>query len=183
MSEVLLLIDIQNDYFPGGNAPLHEPMKAAQCASRLLDRFRELRKPVIHIQHISTRADATFFLPNTEGARIHPSVAPLDTEATVEKHFPNAFRETQLLACLREKKIASLAIAGMMTHMCVDTTVRAAADHGFECKLAADACATKALQFQGKSVTAPDVQAAFLASLAGAFARVDTTDNILAKLT
>jgi nicotinamidase-related amidase len=146
----------------------------------LLRAFRERGAPVFHIQHVSTRPGATFFLPDTEGVKIHESVAPLASERVITKHFPNSFRGTQLAELLRASKVERLAIAGMMTHMCIDATTRAAADLGFECQLAHDACATRDLAFGGSKVAAKDVHTAFLASLNGAFAKVLAAREIAA---
>jgi nicotinamidase-related amidase len=179
MTQALLLIDIQNDYFPGGAMELAESPAAAREAAKLLQAFRKRALPVIHIQHVSARPGATFFLPGTAGAQIHESVAPLGGEALFQKQYPNSFRETGLLDHLHERQITQLVIAGMMTHMCVDTTVRAAADLGFQCVLARDACATKALSFNGAIVAADSVQTAFLAALNGLFAKVLGVDEIL----
>jgi len=68
----------------------------------------------------------------------------------------------------------------MMTHMCVDTTVRAAADLGFACSLAQDGCATRALQSGAERVEADQVQSAFLAALNGAFASVKQARDLCA---
>jgi len=106
----------------------------------------------------------------------------MDNETVFQKHFPNAFRDTPLLDHLRQHGITRLVIAGMMTHMCVDTTVRAACDLGFQCILAHDACATRSLMFSGKAVTAEQVQAAFLASLNGTFATIQSAAEICATL-
>ncbi|HEY5133907.1 MAG TPA: isochorismatase family protein, partial [Candidatus Krumholzibacteriaceae bacterium] len=135
-----------------------------------------------HIQHVSIRPGATFFLPDTDGVKIHENVRPLANEPVFQKHYPNAFRDTSLLAHLRGADALRLVICGMMTHMCVDATVRAAFDHGFECMVAGDACATKALVHEGRTVAAPDVHAAFLAALSGTYATVLTTANIIAQL-
>jgi nicotinamidase-related amidase len=177
--EALLLIDIQNDYFPGGKMSLHEPDAASKNAAAILSEFRRHGKKVIHVQHIATRADATFFLPNTVGADIHPSVAPQPQETVVIKHFPNSFRDTTLLDALQRSDVDSLVVVGMMTHMCVDTTVRAAADLGFRCTLVEDACATKALEFAGRRVSAEQVQLAYLAALDGSFANVVSSQSVL----
>jgi nicotinamidase-related amidase len=107
-------------------------------------------------------------------------VAPLASERVITKHFPNSFRGTQLAELLRASKVERLAIAGMMTHMCIDATTRAAADLGFECQLAHDACATRDLAFGGSKVAAKDVHTAFLASLNGAFAKVLAAREIAA---
>jgi nicotinamidase-related amidase len=130
------------------------------------------------MQHVSVRPGATFFLPDTEGVKIHASVAPVAGETVIEKRFPNSFRETPLLDHLRKNGIDKLAIAGMMTHMCIDTTTRAAADQGFACTLAHDACATRDLAFGGTKVAAGDVHNAFLAALSGPFAKVVAAKDI-----
>jgi len=178
MTTALLIVDIQNDYFPGGRMELVGSPEAAARAAQLLARFRDKRVPVIHVQHVSLRPGSTFFLPGTDGAKIHERVAPIAGETVIEKHFPNAFRETPLLEHLRKHGIDKLAIAGMMTHMCIDTTTRAAADLGFECRLAHDACATRDLAFGDTKVVARDVHNAFLAALNGAFAKVVAAKDI-----
>jgi len=172
MSDALLLIDIQNDYFPGGRMELVGAEQAGQAASRVLARFRAAGLPVVHIRHESVRPGSTFFLPGTEGASIHPCVAPLPGEAVILKHYPNSFRETALLETLRGLAATRLTVCGMMTHMCVDTTVRAAFDLGFECQLVADACATRDLAFDGRAAAAAEVQVAFMAALGSVFAQV-----------
>lgn len=180
--KALLLIDIQNDYFPGGKMELVNSEAAALKAGLLLDAFRNRHLPIIHIQHISTRPTATFFLPHTEGVKIHKSVAPLEGEMVIQKHYPNSFRETKLLDYLKDKGVTDLVTAGMMTQMCVDTTVRAASDLGFACRLAHDACATRDLAFAKKSVAAADVQTAFMAALNGFFAEVLDAETICDEL-
>ena len=182
MAPTLLLIDLQNDYFPGGAMELAGAAQAVLQARALLAAFRARAWPVVHIQHIAQRAGATFFLPGTPGANIHDAVAPGAAEAVITKHFPNSFRETTLLERLRAAEASKLVVAGMMTHMCVDTTVRAACDLGFECRLAHDACATRSLQFDGLTVEAAQVQRPYLAALDGSFATVQSTQTLIAGL-
>ena len=180
MTHALLVIDIQNDYFAGGRMPLDGAAAAAANAARLLAAWRDSGRPVFHVQHISVRPGASFFLPDTDGVRIHAAVAPGAGEAVIRKHFPNAFRATALEQMLRAQGVTHLTIAGMMTHMCVDATTRAAADLGFESTLAHDACATRALGFGGVAVPAAQVHASFVAALDGAYARARATDSIIA---
>lgn len=182
MAKALLIIDIQNDYFPGGIMENVGATQAGNRAKELLSAFRHKALPVIHIQHIAARPGATFFLPGTEGADIHESVLPLAGEPVFQKNFPNAFRKTPLLEHLQANAIDSLVIAGMMTHMCIDTTTRAATDLGFSCALAHDACATRALSFGGTTVPAESVQTTFLAALNGLFAKVQSTRELCAGL-
>ncbi|MDO9632770.1 MAG: cysteine hydrolase family protein [Humidesulfovibrio sp.] len=172
VSDVLVLIDIQNDYFPGGSMELDGAEAAGQAAAGLLARYRAAGLPVLHVRHENLRPGATFFLPSTKGADIHASNAPLPGEAVILKHYPNSFRETNLLELLRDLSATRLTVCGMMTHMCVDTSVRAAFDLGFSVRLAADACATRGLSFAGRSVAAADVQTAYLAALGAVFAQV-----------
>jgi nicotinamidase-related amidase len=182
MKQALLLVDIQNDYFPGGAMELIGSPEAGRQAGKLLQHFRRCGLPVIHIQHVATRQGATFFLPDTPGVAIHASVAPLPDEPMLVKHFPNSFRETLLYDLLQQREIDQLVIAGMMTHMCIDTTTRAAFDLGLQCRLAHDACATRDLSFGGVEVPARQVQAAYLAALDELFAQVLSVDAICAAV-
>ena len=183
MERALVLIDIQNDYFPGGRNELAAPEQAAECAARVLASFRQNGWPVCHIQHVSTRSTATFFLPGTPGAEIYGAVAPQGGEAVFVKHAPNAFFKTGLLQALCERRIKDIVVCGMMSHMCVDTSVRAARDHGLQVTLLHDACATKDLVWKGKTIPARDVHAAYMAALDGSFARVLSTEEFLQELT
>ena len=179
MKTSLLLIDIQNDYFDGGTMTLVNADKAREKAKLILEKFRKLGLPVIHIRHIATKPDATFFLPDTYGSEIHKNVLPIENEKVIIKHYPNSFRETGLLESLKETEITGLVICGMMTHMCVDATVRAAKDFGFNCTLVGDACATKELEINGEKVKAADVHNAFLAALKSTYATIISTNNYL----
>lgn len=182
MSTALVVIDIQNDYFPGGAMQLADSVEAGEQARKLIAAFRHKALPVIHVQHLSTRPGATFFVSGTKGVEIHPCVSPREGETIIQKNFPNSFRDTPLLQHLRDNKITRLVVAGMMTQMCIDSTVRAAADLGFECLLAHDACATKSLSFGGEAVPAASVQTAFLAALNGLFAKVQSVDELCGAL-
>src|SRR5688572_26820180 len=124
MTTALVLIDIQNDYFPNGRMPLERSTEACLKAQEALRVFREKHLPIIHIQHISTRPDAIHFLPCTKGVEFHSDVHPLKNETIIKKHYPNSFRDTTLQAYLTKNKINHLVVVGMMTHMCIDATVR-----------------------------------------------------------
>jgi nicotinamidase-related amidase len=178
----LILVDIQNDYFPGGKMSLEGIEVAAANAARLLGRFREKGLPVFHLRHLSIRPGVTFFLPETPGSEIHPSVAPREDEAVIVKHFPNSFRETSLLDQLQKAGAVSLAVCGAMSHMCIDATVRAAGDLGFRCVVAEDACATCALAFGQETIPAAKVHAAFMAALSAAYAEVLATEALISKI-
>ena len=178
MARGLVIVDIQKDYFPGGAHPLESPEAAAASAARLLAGFRAAGDPVFHVRHIWDEEEATFMRPGTEGVEIHESVAPLDGETVVSKEHPNSFRDTELESELRKAGVDELVVCGMMTSMCVDATVRAAVDLGFDTTVAHDACATCDLDFGGTSIPAASVHAAFLAALADGYAAVVSTDDI-----
>lgn len=179
MRRALILVDIQNDYFTGGKMELVAMESAAENAAVLLGEARRNNDAVYHVQHLSVNPGATFFLPGTDGAATHRSVAPEEDEVVIQKNYPNSFRETPLLDALRNHDTNQLTICGAMSHMCVDATVRAAADYGFECTVAEDACATRDLEFQGRQVDARQVHDAFMAALGAAYARVDSTEKLV----
>jgi nicotinamidase-related amidase len=178
-SRTLLIIDIQRDYFPGGAYPLVEPEAAAESARRVLDRFRESGDPVIHMKHVWDAPEAEFMRPGTEGVEIHPAVAPAEGELVLEKASPNSFLDTGLEDELRERGTEDLVVAGMMSSMCVDATVRAAADLGFSPTVVHDACAAPDLDFNGVEVPGAAVHAAFMAALADSYAELASATDLL----
>jgi len=182
MKTALLIIDIQKEYFPGGRRELVRPMEAAEKAYTLLQCFREHGGYHVHIQHVSRAPGATAFLPGDRMTDIHDAVAHFEDEPIVQKHFPNSFRETILLEMLRAWDIQRVVICGMMTHMCVEATARAAVDLGFQVIIAEDACATKDLQFDGTVIPAEHVHKAFLAAFKSSYGQVMKTEQVIAHL-
>ena len=181
LKTALLIIDIQNDYFPGGKHPLVNPLEAAQKAYMILQCFREQGGYHVHIQHISKKPDATFFISGDRGTDIHDSVAHFEGEPIVYKHEPNSFLNTDLFELLRGWEIKRVVITGMMTHLCVDATARAASDLGFQVIVAEDACATRDLNYRDTTIPAEYVHKAFLAALK-AYGKVMKADEIIALL-
>jgi nicotinamidase-related amidase len=181
VNTALILVDIQNDYFPKGRMELRNPLEASKEAQKLLAYFRETNQPVFHIQHVSSGPNATFFLPGTEGVHIHEHVRPLIDETVIVKHYPNSFRETPLLDQMKKKHIERLVICGMMTHMCIDATTRAAFDFGFSCVVIHDACATRDLLFKNASIPSAYVHSTILAALNGTYAEVLGADEYLLR--
>jgi nicotinamidase-related amidase len=172
MAKVLLLIDIQNEYFPGGKMELVGTQHLSQNAGRLLQLCRKQGIPAIHIQHISTRSNAPAFHPGSAGVNIHASVAPVAGEPVLQKNYANSFRQTRLHETLQAMNATELIICGAMSHMCIDTTVRAAFDLGYKCTVVQDACATRDLEFNGQRIEAEKVHAAFMAALGYIFAEI-----------
>lgn len=179
MAPALILVDIQLDYFPGGRMEVAGAVAAGKAAKRLLDVFRQKSLPVVHVQHIAARAGATFLLPNTEGIVIHEDVQPVPGETVVTKHFPNSFRNTDLDKFFEARGIKEIVICGMMSHMCIDATVRAAFDKGYTCLIAHDACATKNLAFDGADIPASHVHGSYMAALGAVYAKVSSAEEII----
>ncbi len=179
MSDALVIIDMQNDYFPGGNMEVINSENAAQRAQLLLNKFRTDHKVIIHIRHVSTRAGATFLLPATQGIEIHERVSPEKGEKIFSKNYPNSFRNTNLEKYLHDNGVKRVIFCGMMSHMCIDATVRTAFDKGFRCIVAEDACATKDLSFAGMTIPGHQVHASFMAALSAVYAKVLNTSEIL----
>lgn len=167
----LIIIDIQNFYFPGGTLPLFEPEKAAHNAQKLLNHFRKNGQPIIHVRHTVS-----------SGAEIHDLVAPIKGEKVISKDKANAFVHTDLLEYLQENKIENLILCGMQTHMCLEAATRAASDYGFNCTVVEDACTTRDLSYGEITVKAKDVHYATLSSLNISYATIKTTQQFLNEL-
>lgn len=172
MKTALVLVDIQNDYFPGGANALWRQEEAAGKARSVLELFRGRGLPVVHVRHVNVRAGATFFLPGTAGAEIHESVQPVGGEAVVVKNYPDSFLKTTLQETLEGLGAERLVVCGMMSHMCIDTTVRSAAARGYGVIVPHDACTTRDLSWDGEMLSAEAVHKAFMAGLNGAFAQM-----------
>lgn len=178
----LLLIDIQNDYFPsfdGSKMPLPNMDAATANAADLLSASREAGVKVIHVKHVMTSDAAPFFHPGTKGAELHDSVAPTVEESIIEKARPNSFVGTALEQLLREDQIERLFICGAMSQMCVDATVRAAVDLGFKVTVADDACAAADITYRSVNVSAAMVHASIMAPLASSYAEVRPTSAVI----
>ena len=179
MSKALIIIDIQNDYFEDGAMELVGSLEASVNAKLVLTKFRDEDLPIVHIQHLSMAPGSTFFLPETKGQEIHENVQPLAGEKVITKYYPNSFRETELLDYLRSQHVIELVFVGMMTHMCIDATVRAAKDLEFDCTVIGDACASRDLEINGKVVKAADAHNAFLSALSFFYAHVKSTQDFI----
>jgi nicotinamidase-related amidase len=167
--KALLIIDIQDFYFPGGKSALVEPEKAAANAALLLTDFRKKNMKVIHVRH------------NSEpGGKINDIVKPLPSEKIISKDAVNSFLGTDLLEFLKANKTDTLVICGMQTHMCVEAATRAASDYGFKCILIHDACATKDLKFGDYTIKAADVHYSTLSTLKS-YAVVQSSAEYLKK--
>lgn len=175
----LLIIDLQNDYFPGGKWTLSGIDAAADNAAKVLDAARKAGDLVVHIRHEFPTANAPFFAPGSPGAEIHGKVKPLPNETVILKHQINSFRDTGLKAVLDQHGITDVVICGAMSHMCVDAATRASNDLGYACTVVHDACASRDLEFNGVTVPAAQAHAAFMSALQFGYAKSVSTEQHL----
>lgn len=182
MKTALVLVDIQKDFFPGGKKELTGSEEASSNASKLLSAARKNNMKVIHVKHLSKDSSLSFCQPDSIGSEIHPSVEPLDGEEVLIKNSSNAFKGTDFDEVLYSNDISKLIFCGMMSHLSIDSTVRAAKDYGYECVLAYDACAASDLKFGETQIPASAVNASFAASLHESFAEICETESLLKSI-
>lgn len=175
----LIVIDIQNDYFPAGKYPLAGIEEAAGKAAQVLAAARDAGDFVVHVRHEFAGDNAPFFEAGSEGAQIHPSVNNRADEPVVLKNNINAFRDTNLKYLLDDAGVEDVVIVGNMSHVCIDAATRAAADFGYRVSLIHDACATRDVEFNGVQVPAEKVHASYMAALGFAYANVQSTEDFL----
>lgn len=156
IKSALLIIDIQNFYFPGDGPGLVNVEQASLNAGEILKIFREKDQLIVHVRHKTNK-----------GFEIHKNVEPVPDEKVITKEEVNSFNGTDLLEYLKSNNINRLIIIGMQTHMCLEAAVRSAYDFGFECVVIEDACATRDVKFMDKIVKAEDVHASTLATITG----------------
>lgn len=173
----VVVIDIQNDYFPNGKYELTGIEEAAANASKVIEAARAKGERIIHVQHIFPSQDAPFFTPGSNGIEINAVVAPHEGETVIVKNFPNPFLKTDLKGILDADGIEEVVVVGAMSHMCIDATVRAASDYGYKTTVVQDACATRDLEFGGVTVPAEAVHSTMMSALGFAYATIIDTAN------
>jgi len=145
MSKALLVIDLQNDYFPGGAFPLWNAEATLANVEMAIGKAREAQVPVILIQHLADPAKglAPFFNQGTQGAELHSRIQAAAPDApVVVKACADAFHQTSLKAVLQELGITELLVAGMMTQNCVTHTALSKTAERYEVTILPDCCTT-----------------------------------------
>ena len=175
----LLIIDVQQGLDNPAYGARNNPQAESQMA-RLLAVWRERAWPVLHVRHDSVEPNSPL-RPELPGNAIKAEVLPNDGEPLFTKNVNSAFVGTQLEAYLREQGIEQLVIVGLTTDHCVSTSVRMAANLGFDVTLVSDATATfERTGPDGTHFTAEQMHGVNLASLNGEFCRVLDTEAVLA---
>lgn len=177
MKQALIIIDVQNDYFPGGNFELKNTTNTVNNIKKVLNYFRNNSYPVIHIQHIAPE-NAPFFAKGSNGTEIYSEVSPIDKEYIVQKNYPNSFFKTELKNILDKENINDIVVCGMMSHMCVDSTAKGGFELGFNCTIIEDCCTTRDLEHNNMVITWDNVHNSFMSALSR-FGKVIKTEDFL----
>jgi len=175
----LVLIDFQKEYY-SGNVPLPEGEAAAANAARLAQWADRAGVQVVHVHHVAPSPKAALFTPGSDRIEPHRQLAPRAAHRRVTKTLPSSFVGTELHDFLKGKGIDTLILAGLMTHMCVDSTTRDAVSLGYKAIVAGDACATRDLPDRGTGAPVPhaEIHRASLTALADRFADVLTVAEV-----
>lgn len=180
-TQALIVVDIQNEYFPQGKFPLVGIDEAAANAALIIESARKKGHTVIHVRHEMPSNDAPIFTPNSDGVAINEMVRPAEGEAVIVKHYPNSFRETALKEVLDKHGIQEVTVIGAMSHMCIDATVRASVDFGYKTTTVHDACATRDLEFGETKIPASQVHATIMAAIEFMYGEVIDTKTWIAR--
>jgi len=145
MTKALLVIDLQNDYFPGGKFPLWNTDVVLGNIERAIAKAKARGIPVVHIQHIanSKMGIAPFFNAGTAGADIHPRIlAAAPGAPVVVKEYADSFEKTTLEETLAKLGVTELLVCGMMTQNCVTHTAISKAAEKYRVTILPDCCTT-----------------------------------------
>lgn len=175
---VLLVIDLQQAIDAPYWGPRNNPQAEANIAT-LLRHWRKTGRPLCHIRHDSTEPQSAY-RPGQPGHDFKPEAMPLPGETVIAKSAHSAFVGTDLEQRLRESGQTALVVCGVLTNNSVDATVRHAADLGFHVHLVRDACwAVEKTLADGRVIAAELVHELSLANLAGEYAAIVTTTELL----
>jgi nicotinamidase-related amidase len=182
MKRAVLVIDVQNEYFAGGQLPITHPHNHLDNILRVMDSATASGVPVVVVQHTFTQPELLFFKRGTLGWELHPEVASRPRDHWVEKRLPGSFTRTGLEQWLRQRGLDTVTIAGYMTHMCCDTTARQAAHRGLKVEFLSDATGTLPVKNAAGEVDAEEMHRAILCAQQMMISEVLDTERWLARL-
>lgn len=179
----LLVVDMQMEMANATKAgrPRANP-QAEELTAALLSAFRGAGLPVCHVMHDDPRPSHRF-RKDKPGGQPMPCAVPADGEPVFWKTGSSGFAGTGLSDHLKETGIKQLVIIGGVAAFCVNSTVRSAADLGFEVLVPEDALIGFAMPARnGGDLDAGMVLEVTLSSLAAGFATVLPAADVLAQV-
>ncbi|MEN3372440.1 cysteine hydrolase family protein [Dechloromonas sp. ZS-1] len=141
----LIVIDIQNDYFPDGKFPLWQPEPVLARIEQAIAQARRQGVAVIFVQHVAdaSKGPAPFFNPGTPGVALHARLLQAAPDAPIViKRFADSFLGTDLEAQLAARGIEELLVCGMMTQNCVTHTAISKSAEKYRVSVLSDCCTT-----------------------------------------
>ncbi|WP_311221390.1 MULTISPECIES: cysteine hydrolase family protein [unclassified Acidovorax] len=179
----LVVIDVQNEYFAGGNLPIEFPPVADTLPNilRAMDAAQAAKVPVVVVQHTAP-SGAPVFDKATERWQLHPEVARRPADHRIEKQLASVFAGTDLAEWLAARNIDTLTVVGYMTHNCDASTIFEAAHRGLEVEFLSDASGALPYANAAGRITAEEIHRVFSVVFHSNFAAVAPTSDWLAAL-
>ena len=173
----LLVIDIQQAAFDGIRCPpIDSPDRLVRNACTLIDAARAGGHPVVFVQHCEEPGQP--FEEGSEHWQLHEALAPTPGEQTLKKYASSSFEGTDLDAKLKATGVEELVLCGLQSEFCVSNTARSALQLGYVVRIAQDGHAT----WPSDGKTAAQIETEVNSQLAGAGARLATTDGLSVAL-
>lgn len=178
----LVLVDFQEELLRG-RIRVDGGERAIANARVLLAWARRSGIHVVHVRNVVPRADSPLFAPGSPLLAFARDLEPAPGEAVVTKPMAGGFSRSDLDAALRGMGVETLVVAGIMTHLAVDTTAREGTVLGYRVVVAGDASATRPLPsaVDDGVIDAATLHRVALASLADRFAEVAPSAAIAAR--
>ena len=170
----LIVIDVQNEYFPGGAWALPDANRTLPNILRLIEQARERGEAVVFVQHVAPE-NSPVFARGKPGCALRPELSVRPEDKQIEKAHPSCFQGTGLAEWLAEHDITALDICGYQTQMCCDATTRDAYARGYTLRLFSDAVCARDLEWEGQTIPHDVVHRTHLATLSR-FATVIKSD-------
>ncbi|MDA8446090.1 cysteine hydrolase family protein [Paracidovorax valerianellae] len=179
----LVVIDVQNEYFPGGNLPIEHPPVADTLPNiaRAMDAAHATGLPVVVVQHTAP-AGSPVFDKATDRWQLHPEVARRPADHRIEKTLASVFAGTDLADWLSARGIDTLTIVGYMTHNCDASTIFEAAHRGLEVEFLSDASGALPYANAAGRVSAEEIHRVFSVVFHSNFAAVAPTSDWVAAV-
>lgn len=181
MNRVLLVIDVQKEYFTG-KLPVTYPPESLENILKAIETAKVNAIPIILVQHTNLVEGSVTFVKKTEGWELLPEIENRQYDHLIEKNLPGSFTGTDLEKWLQDNNINTVTISGYMTQMCCDTTARQAYHRGFKVEFLSDATGTISVSNYAGTVTDEELHRSILVTQAMRFSNVLTTDEWIQKL-